>query len=359
MFRVSFVVGGGKKVRSKYPDKLPKDVAAALKSLSFEEDSGASLHIDCAGSFKYQHNTDTDLKTVHVFPNVEIEGGDDAGEAEYEDEQATTKGTLCIESDLDTFQQTVAVKVQSFGQKKMLLTNLKRVVADVAAIDEKLIAMAALSPSEDKLYNGAAELSEKVEWLKEECEKHVNAGQLTGPEIDSVLSTLAKKQEQVEEQVEASEGKAKKLAKLEAMKVKLTAEELKVSSVKPIKRVVKHAVDIARLKDQANKLNKKIEAKSATVVEMTEYNSTNDKLERLMLEQSDAHWFEDPTLQEKVKVPKAKGKKKAGGGGGGGGGSSSGGSWATVGTTKKKGGGGGAKQAAPKRNGFAGLSFDD
>ena len=32
----------------------------------------------------------------------------------------------------------------------MLLTNLKRVVADVAAIDEKLIAMAALSPSEDK-----------------------------------------------------------------------------------------------------------------------------------------------------------------------------------------------------------------
>ena len=71
----------------------------------------------------------------------------------------------------------------------------------------------------------------------------------------------------------------------------------------------------------------------------------------------DAHWFEDPTLQEKVRVPKPKGKKKAGGGGGGGGG---GGSWATVGNTKKKGGGGGAKQAGRKGgNAFAGLSFDD
>lgn len=59
-----------------------------------------------------------------------------------------------------------------------------------------------MTPSEDKLYNGASELTEKVEWLKGECEKHVNAGQLTAPEIDSVLATLAKKQTQVEEQVE-------------------------------------------------------------------------------------------------------------------------------------------------------------
>lgn len=64
------------------------------------------------------------------------------------------------------------------------------------------VTRAALTPSEDKLYNGASELTEKVEWLKGECEKHVNAGQLTAPEIDSVLATLAKKQTQVEEQVE-------------------------------------------------------------------------------------------------------------------------------------------------------------
>ena len=50
-----------------------------------------------------------------------------------------------------------------------------------------------------RLYNGATELAEKVEWLKAECEKHVNAGQLTAPEIDSVLATLATKQAHVEE----------------------------------------------------------------------------------------------------------------------------------------------------------------
>lgn len=68
----------------------------------------------------------------------------------------------------------------------------------------------------------------------------------------------------------ASEGKAKKLAKLEAMKVKLAAEELKVSSIKPVKRAIKNAVDIARLKQQSAMLNRKIESMAATLPEMTE-----------------------------------------------------------------------------------------
>eukprot|EP00966_Prymnesium_polylepis_P254391 5878721-Prymnesium_polylepis.1 len=113
MVRLSFTVGGGKKVRQKYNDGLPALLSDALKKIGFNEDRGASLSNDCgarrgipegafahrhpasvaaphapmlraaclplpaaaAGLFKYQHNTDTDLKVVHVFPRIDPAAG--------------------------------------------------------------------------------------------------------------------------------------------------------------------------------------------------------------------------------------------------------------------------------------------
>lgn len=57
-FRVTFVVGGGKKVRTGYggPEGLVREVCAALEKVSFAEDRSASLGQQ--GVFKYQHDTD-------------------------------------------------------------------------------------------------------------------------------------------------------------------------------------------------------------------------------------------------------------------------------------------------------------
>lgn len=85
--RCSFVIGGGKKVRAKYAVTLGKDVTSALIAQGFTEDKAAAASIDSQGTFKYQHNTGTDLKSVHVFPFVYLvssggggaHGGDDAG----------------------------------------------------------------------------------------------------------------------------------------------------------------------------------------------------------------------------------------------------------------------------------------
>lgn len=41
--RCTFIVGGGKKVRQKYPDSLAREMQRALQSLNFEEDRGASM----------------------------------------------------------------------------------------------------------------------------------------------------------------------------------------------------------------------------------------------------------------------------------------------------------------------------
>jgi len=82
MFRTSFIVGGGKKVRGKYDAALPKYISQALGAIGYEEDKGASVSLACQGRFKYQHNTDTDLKTMHVFPRVEVVAEDVAAGGE-------------------------------------------------------------------------------------------------------------------------------------------------------------------------------------------------------------------------------------------------------------------------------------
>ena len=48
----------------------------------YTEDKGAAVVIESAGTYKRQHNTDTDLIQIHVFPRVEIaasDGGDGGG----------------------------------------------------------------------------------------------------------------------------------------------------------------------------------------------------------------------------------------------------------------------------------------
>jgi hypothetical protein len=66
MLRHTFVVGGGKKVRQKYDEKLGKYFTMALRDIGFTEDQAAATAIECAGTFKQQHDTDKDLKFVHV-----------------------------------------------------------------------------------------------------------------------------------------------------------------------------------------------------------------------------------------------------------------------------------------------------
>jgi hypothetical protein len=54
----TFVVGGGKKVRSKYREQLPKEFIEALRAVGYIEDRGASACKECQRMYKYQHDTD-------------------------------------------------------------------------------------------------------------------------------------------------------------------------------------------------------------------------------------------------------------------------------------------------------------
>ena len=51
MVRFTFVVGGGKLVRSKYDEDLPKWITAALREIGFSEDRSAALDFSSQGMF--------------------------------------------------------------------------------------------------------------------------------------------------------------------------------------------------------------------------------------------------------------------------------------------------------------------
>eukprot|EP00434_Breviolum_minutum_P037540 symbB.v1.2.033290.t1/scaffold4112.1/size45921/2 len=70
MIRVTFVVGGGKAIRGKYSESLARVLGTALQDSGFNQDSAASCDLMSAGSFKGQHDTQRNLKLVHVFPKV-------------------------------------------------------------------------------------------------------------------------------------------------------------------------------------------------------------------------------------------------------------------------------------------------
>jgi len=312
MIQFTFVIGGGKKVRQKYSASLGKDFAAALISKKFNEDKGACLNPDCAGTFKYQHNTDTDLKSMHVFPFVNIAvgatGGDDEGS---DDPDSPLK--VCSDSTLDMFEQTVTLKVQSYAQKMNLNRQLKEIRLKIDAIDSKLVKMEALTPSEDVLYNSVQDIQDKMQWLQKEIQSMVDKGQLTNKEAMSLKKNLTEKQNTIRDQITNIDPgtSKKKLEKLSSVAKTLAEQLSKVNGISPIKRNIKYSTELAELNYRVECLEEKMDNNTATLDDMGEIQKLKSKVASFKAEQEEMYWFEDENLVERVVYRPKSSKKKA------------------------------------------------
>ncbi len=89
----------------------------------------AALAVECAGSFKQQHDTDKDLKFVHVYPRVELLGkggqGSAAEEAPTDLKDLGSPAYLATACTFETFKKMVASKTQSWSQVSFFLFLLK------------------------------------------------------------------------------------------------------------------------------------------------------------------------------------------------------------------------------------------
>mmetsp|Transcript_54953 Transcript_54953/g.128512 ORF Transcript_54953/g.128512 Transcript_54953/m.128512 type:complete len:412 (+) Transcript_54953:65-1300(+) len=328
MPRLSFVVGGGKLVRQKYSDDLPKLFMASLSSAGFQEDNTAACELASGGKYKFQHDTGKNLKFVHVFPRVDTtQGADDDGEDEEtaEEPQPSTPQELLLTCSVDKLPHYLADHLETYAQRKKLLDEFKARVVLLESIESKLARLEPLSTSEQAAYDsiGVEEVRDKVKFMQGDLQKMVEEGKLTSAEKTDFLEQLGKKVELLEAEIAKAEaeGKSKKLQTLTAqMEVMLKhSAAVKASSAVGLPPL-RHA---ARLKKLHSKL---IELQHMEKTSKGHY--TVDELKRLgekpeleeaiaVLEAGSRGWLEEEEVfQERLRncYKATAGAKKAAGG---------------------------------------------
>ncbi|CAL1152101.1 unnamed protein product [Cladocopium goreaui] len=240
MVRISFVVGGGKLVRQKYSDDLPKFMVNALGAIGFQEDNSATVEAGSAGKFKYHHDTNKNLKFVHVFPKI--------AEAPAPEQQADeglagprvlkTPEELLLESEEADFTRFLQTHLVTYAQKRKALELLKQRIAVLEEIELKLSRLERLSDEEQQLFEGigSEDLRQKVKQVNLELQAMVEANRLSSAEKSDCLEELESKMAQVQEEIAKAEaeGKAKKVQALAKPLEVLKSTHLQVKAADPV-----------------------------------------------------------------------------------------------------------------------------
>lgn len=206
--RVTFVVGGGKLVRSRYDADLAKWLTSELRALGYEEDRGAAL--GSAGVWKHQHDTGANLMYLHVFPKLAGASsgaagssagaaggagsaaggaGSGAGSAASPALTAGTPENTVLTCPMEQLKKAVASRVVSYAQKKRLHAFLVDFGKRLEAHEVTMVASAKpLPPDAQAEYElcGKDDLAEKAAWVQGEMKSAVAAGALTAAEKEKV-----------------------------------------------------------------------------------------------------------------------------------------------------------------------------
>eukprot|EP01035_Chromulina_nebulosa_P030499 gene30499-40527_t len=248
MIKCTFVVGGGKLVRSRYAEDLTKWLVAALREIGYTEDRSAAETFDSQGTFKQQHDTGQNLKYLIVYPNVSCSKAS-ASPSDNQKESSTASAAVNTSSpeyivsacELATFKEIVAShKVVSYKQKKKLLKHLQDAAEKFKAIEEKLVSGAFLDPAEQAYYDANSGVdNEKIAWLQADIKDMVDKGQLTAAEKTELLSSLDANLTSVNAEIADAEAekKPKKVEKLQQKKI-----------TEPIRHRLRHGDEIQKLR---------------------------------------------------------------------------------------------------------------
>lgn len=267
MIRLTFVTGAGKLGRSKYDDDAAKTVTSTLRDLGYVEDRGASCVVECAGSYKSQHDTGKNLKTIVVFPLIQTLndtmgdlalGGGQKGPAILED---GSPQQLIAMASMNTFEKMLTSKCPSWSQKKACVTVIEEVKAVVQGLDNHLLQGTPLTDSEQEFYDECdlTSLENKENYTKSEMQKQVEEGNITTLEKHRLLTQVQEKLQVLEGDIkDATENqKPKKLQKLQAQKQKLTERVATLDAIKAcMPHPLKHQPEIEKLRKEMQPLLK-------------------------------------------------------------------------------------------------------
>lgn len=271
MIRLTFVTGAGKLGRQKYADGAAKAVTSSLRELGYEEDRGASAVMECAGTFKMQHDTGKNLKTVVVFPRV-VGGTSSAQEqgAEGMMQNMTIGGGGSVlpesspehkiaYSSMTVFRGMLSSKLQTFAQKKACIGAIGIVKTSLQEVEQKLLNGTPLSDPEQDFYDSvsSSSLDEKQGFVKEQMQAQVNDGKITVVErkmlleqVGERLATLSQEKTQAE-----NENKSKRVQNITNMITKSEERKAKLEKLTPKSPPpLKHEAEIGKLRKELEPL---------------------------------------------------------------------------------------------------------
>eukprot|EP00752_Nemacystus_decipiens_P002173 g2069.t1 len=356
--RFTFLIGGGKtQNRQKYDSDLGRYLTAALREVGFSEDRAATALMECQGSYKSQHDTHKGIRTLQVFPKIELveEGGAGEGGGGGSGNQGRSRITnpsspeyMAAVCTFDTFQEMVQEKVCSWNQKRRLLRHLGSFVARHKEAEQKLMKMEALSVEEQEIYDNIDTdvANEKTVWLTSLVKAMVENGQLTTAEREQVLGQIQTKLENcsVEQEAATLKEDEAKLARIHKQADQLIKRRSMVNGHAPISHKVKHQDELRGITAKLIKIEK-LEAtrgRLLTIDEVKQVGQKDELLERAAILENDSRgWFEeDEELEARLAEVRKQGQrmaaKKATGSGKGGKSTGSGGA---AGRGKGRGGG--------------------
>jgi hypothetical protein len=287
MIRITFVVGGGKLVRSKYNDDLLKWVTTTMRDLGYEDDKSAAETFDSQGTFKYQHDTGANLKYVIVYPHVACSRQTTAsGEGDASgppSENTRSPEFLVTSASTSTLQEIVAAKAVSWKQKKGCLKVLQAGVEAFKAVESKLFSGQPLTDSEQFIYdNNSGCDEEKIAWLQSAVKAHVTDGRLTKREKQELLDGIVANLE--------SEKDEKKLAALKTRKDN-------VEKASPITYALKYGSEVVKLRVRLmamNTLELRGKTNSLTLADLKTLEEKDSVIEQISrYENASRCWFQD------------------------------------------------------------------
>ena len=180
MIRITLITGAGKLGRQKYDDGAARAVTSILTQLGFEEDRGASGTLDCAGTFKMQHDTGKNLKTIVVYPKVST---NDTSSTYEEDVPSfipiNSPDYKIAMSSISTFRHMAKIFI-SWSDKKGCLACIENLLGLLQDLEDKLCKGAILDASEQDFYENVTELEEKQAYVKKLIQEQISEQQITG-----------------------------------------------------------------------------------------------------------------------------------------------------------------------------------
>ena len=239
MIKITFIVGGGKLVRSKYNDDLSKWIIAKLREIGYVEDRSAAETFDSQGTFKQQHDTGQNLKYLIVFPHLTcgIKKDPDTINDEVSSINISAPEYIVCACESATFKDMVSSKVTSYQQKQKLVQILQKWSDEYKAIEQKLISGLPLTSIEQVKYDSnSGEDSEKLTWLQNEIKTMIDEGKLTIVEkrnllelMDSMIITITHDINEA-----TAESKHKKVEKLTMKRNSIIVRKQIVEKIQPV-----------------------------------------------------------------------------------------------------------------------------